>query len=285
MSAQQASAEVSSIEPIPRSRDAVISAKNVTKSFIIKGKESVILDGISLTIREGDFVSVVGPSGCGKTTLLQLISGLQLPTSGTITSDGVDVQGPPPGIVYVFQQYSKSVFPWRTVLDNVVFGLEARRDLDKKARYDIGRKQLALVGLEGYEHHYPSQLSGGMQQRLAIARALAPSPKVLLMDEPFSALDALTRTKLQKLVLDLWEKLGITVIFVTHDIEEALLLSSRVISLHKSPAYIDIDLTIDLPHPRSHITLGENPRYLAMRRTLLQSIFRQEGLLKEDEVA
>lgn len=264
---------------------AVLSAHGVVKAFTSRGQRSVILDGIDLEIGEHDFVTIVGPSGCGKTTLLQLLAGLQPVSEGSIRVDGREVSGPPPGVVYVFQQYGKSVFPWRTVLDNVVFGLEQRRGLSRKERLEIGRRHLALVGLDGYEQHYPSQLSGGMQQRLAIARALAPGPRVLLMDEPFSALDALTRAKLQKLVLDLWAELGITVVFVTHDIEEALLLSTRVIALHKSPANIDIALDDDFPHPRNPLTLGEDPRYLAMRRTLLSSIYRQEGLIYEGGVA
>jgi len=259
-----------------------IAARNVVKSFTTRGKESVILDGVTIDVAEGEFLTIVGPSGCGKTTLLQLFAGLQPVTSGSIEVDGKAIQGPPSGIVYVFQQYGKSVFPWRTVLGNVVFGLERKKGMSKAERHAIGREMLELVGLAGYEDHYPSQLSGGMQQRLAIARALAPQPRVLLMDEPFSALDALTRAKLQQLVLDIWQKLGITVIFVTHDIEEALLLSTRVIALHKSPANIDIDLADDFAHPRNLISLGEDPDYLAMRRTLLSSIYRQEGLVYED---
>ncbi|MCU1446994.1 MAG: transporter ATP-binding protein [Cryobacterium sp.] len=261
----------------PRAPAPIIAARSVVKSFTTRGKESVILDGITLDINEGDFVTIVGPSGCGKTTFLQLIAGLQPMTAGSIAFDGVDIVVPPAGAVYVFQQYGKSVFPWRTVLGNVCFGLEGK-GLSKAKREGIARDQLALVGLAGFEHHYPSQLSGGMQQRLAIARALAPGPRMLLMDEPFSALDALTRAKLQKLVLDIWQKLGITVVFVTHDIEEALLLSTRVIALHKSPANIDIDLAIDFPHPRNPLTLGEDSEFLAKRRTLLSSIYRQEGI-------
>lgn len=265
-------------------RQPTVVARSVVKSFTTRGREAVILDRVSLEVQAGDFLTIVGPSGCGKTTLLQLIAGLQPVTDGVIEFDGAPIQGPPPGAVYVFQQYGKSVFPWRTVLGNVCFGLEGR-GLSKRQREEIAREQLALVGLAGFEHHYPSQLSGGMQQRLAIARALAPGPRMLLMDEPFSALDALTRAKLQKLVLDIWQKLGITVIFVTHDIEEALLLSTRVIALHKSPANIDIDLEVGFTHPRNPLTLGEDPRYLSMRRTLLSSIYRQEGLVYDDSVA
>ena len=265
--------------------EVVLSARRIVKSFTMRGTTSVILDGIDLDIREGDFLTIVGPSGCGKTTLLQVLAGLQPATSGSVSFGGQATSGPPPGVVYLFQQYGKSVFPWRTVLDNVAFGLEGTRGLSKKDRYEIARSQLSLVGLEGFEQHYPSQLSGGMQQRVAIARALAPGPRVLLMDEPFSALDALTRAKLQKLVLDIWGELGITVVFVTHDIEEALLLSTRVIALHKSPANIDIDLQDDFPRPRNPLTLAENPDYLTARRTLLSSIYRQEGLDYESGVA
>lgn len=263
-------------------RPVVLGARDVMKSFKSHGQESVIIDHLNLVISEGEFLTIVGPSGCGKTTLLQLLAGLQPATSGAIEFMGTPTHGPPPGVLYVFQQYAKSVFPWRTVLANVGFGLEGRKDISKARRLQIGRETLELVGLTGFENHYPSQLSGGMQQRVAIARALATKPRVLLMDEPFSALDALTRVMLQKLVLDIWERLKITVIFVTHDIEEALLLSTRVIALHKVPADVDIDLDVQLPHPRNPLTLGEDPDYLTMRRTLLSSIYRQEGLIYED---
>ncbi|MCE0762062.1 ABC transporter ATP-binding protein [Pseudonocardia kujensis] len=260
----------------------VLAARDVVKSYLARGGESVVLDHVDLDVADGDFLTIVGPSGCGKTTMLQLLAGLSPVTSGSVRFAGTVVESPPPGVVYVFQQFAKSIFPWRTVLDNVVFGLERDRGIDRRRRTEIGREMLGRVGLEAYERHYPGQLSGGMQQRLAIARALATSPRVLLMDEPFSALDALTRAKLQKLVLDLWRSLGITVVFVTHDIEEALLLSTRVVALRKSPATVDIDLRVDFAHPRNPVTLGEDPRFLAMRRQLLDSIYRQEGLSYED---
>lgn len=274
--------EEASVSTTDGGRGPVLAVRDVVKSFQSRGAESVILDHVSLEVADGAFVTIVGPSGCGKTTLLQLLAGLQPATSGVVEFAGAAVRQPPPGVVYVFQQFAKSIFPWRTVLENVVFGLERCRDLDCRQREEVGRANLELVGLAAYERHYPSQLSGGMQQRLAIARALATNPRVLLMDEPFSALDALTRAKLQKLVLDLWRRLGVTVVFVTHDIEEALLLSTRVVALHKSPAKIDIDLTVDFAHPRNPLTLGEDPRFLALRRQLLGSIYRQEGLTYED---
>ena len=259
-------------------KSTLIEVRGVSKSFRIQQASFCVFEGLNLAIEEGSFVSIVGPSGCGKSTLLKVIAGLQRPTSGSVFFKGEPVTKPPANMIYLFQQYPKSVFPWRTVWQNVLFGIEDKKDLDRGEIQERGRKYLALVGLQGNETLYPSQLSGGMQQRLAIARALACEPEVVLMDEPFSAVDALTRMKLQQLLLEIWDRVNITVIFVTHDVEEAALLSRRVIALTRTPAIIDKDLRIDLPYPRNHLTTREDPRFGSYRRELLHSIFQAESM-------
>ena len=186
-----------------------------------------VFENLTYKIPERSFLSVIGPSGCGKSTLLRLISGLDRPTAGYIIFNGRQINGPPKGMIYVFQQYTKSIFPWLTVLKNIEFGLTSQK---KVARREVREKCLEyvhLVGLDGYEDYYPAQLSGGMQQRVAIARALIGEPKILLMDEPFSALDGMTRAILQELLLQIWETMPVTIIFVTHDVEEAIFLWGR----------------------------------------------------------
>jgi NitT/TauT family transport system ATP-binding protein len=211
--------------------NTVLAARGLSKAFGVGGGTNTVFEDIDLDIEAGSFVSIVGPSGCGKTTLLRILAGLQSPTSGTVYFKNDKITGPPPNLLFVFQQYTKSVLPWRTVIDNVCFGLEVRGGMSKRQRREHAREFLRLVGLEGKDDLFPIQLSGGMQQRVAIARALVCEPEILLMDEPFSALDALTRMTLQRLVMRLWDQLDITIGFVTHDIEEALLLSTRVVGL------------------------------------------------------
>src|SRR2546425_1375813 len=252
--------------------------RGVRKAFAAPGGTTVALNGIDLDIERGSFVSIVGPSGCGKSTLLLIIAGLVAPTSGLVFLEGRKVESPPPSVLYVFQQYTRSLFPWKTVERNVTFGLENRESLSREAIAARTREIIGLVKLTGFERHYPWQLSGGMQQRVAIARALACRPAVLLMDEPFSAVDALTRVGLQELLLRLWRELGLTVIFVTHDTDEALYLSTRVVALTAAPASVAVDLPIELEHPRDQITTRELPRYLEYRRRVLDQLFAAEGL-------
>ena len=187
------------------------------------------------------------------------------------------VNGPPPDVLYVFQQYTRSLFPWKTVKSNVAFGLESkglsRNEVDARTE-----ELISLVKLTGFERHYPWQLSGGMQQRVAIARALACRPAVLLMDEPFSAVDALTRSGLQELVLSLWRELDLTVIFVTHDVDEGVYLSTRIVALSRAPAAIAIDVPIELPRPQDQIATRALPAYLDYRAHLLGKLFADEGL-------
>jgi NitT/TauT family transport system ATP-binding protein len=186
------------------------------------------------------------------------------------------VTAPPRAAIYVFQQYTRSLFPWKTVQDNVAYGLENRERLARDPIRQRTRELLRLVKLDGFERHYPWQLSGGMQQRVAIARALACRPDVLLMDEPFSSVDALTRVGLQELVLRLWRELGLTVVFVTHDVDEAIYLSTRVVALARAPATVAADVAIELPHPRDQIATRALPRYLQYRERLLQQLFSEE---------
>lgn len=262
-------------------RRTVLAARDVVKSFPTRDGESVVLDHVSIDVADGDFLTIVGPSGCGKTTMLQLLAGLQMVTSGAVQFSGTAIESPPPGVVYVFQQFAKSIFPWRTVLDNVVFGLEHDRGTIANGGSRSGGRcwiVSASPPSSGITRpSCPAGCSSGWPSRGHSRPSAGPAH-----GRAFSALDALTRAKLQKLVLDLWRSLGITVVFVTHDIEEALLLSTRVIALHKSPANIDIDLRVNFSHPRNPVTLGEDRRYLAMRRQLLGSIYRQEGLSYED---
>jgi NitT/TauT family transport system ATP-binding protein len=206
------------------------------------------------------------------------MAGLVRPTSGETRLKSRPVVEPPAEIVYVFQQYTRSLFPWKTVEGNVAYGLEARSKLDRKQIAKRAREYIDLVKLEGFERHYPWQLSGGMQQRVAIARALACGPDVLLMDEPFSSVDSLTRVGLQDLLLGVWKELGLTVVFVTHDTDEAIYLSTRVIALSKSPSRVEMDLAIELPLPRDQITTREIPTYLAYRHRILAQLFADEGL-------
>lgn len=262
-----------------------LNISGVRKTYAAPSGETTALNGVNLEIERGGFISIVGPSGCGKSTLLQIMAGLVAPTSGEVSLDGKVVDSPPPNALYVFQQYTRSLFPWKSVQANVAFGLENRERL---SRSEIDRQTqdiIKLVRLEGFESHYPWQLSGGMQQRVAIARALVCKPAVLLMDEPFSAVDALTRVGLQELVRTLWRELGLTVVFVTHDVDEGVYLSTRVVALTRSPGTVAIDLPIDLPSPRDQIKTRALPRYLDYRAQLLAQLFADEGLATTSEVA
>jgi NitT/TauT family transport system ATP-binding protein len=226
-----------------------------------------ILQDVSLEVREHEFVCIVGASGCGKTTLLRLLGGLLRPTQGTVMFRGKPVTGPDRALAIVFQDYAKALLPWRTVAGNVELALESRR-VPRGERPDIIRKLLAQVGLDDRADAFPVQLSGGMQQRLQIARCLAQSPQVLLMDEPFGALDAMTRQTLQDEVARLSAESGTTVVFVTHDLEEAIYLGDRVISMESRPGRIGELVGVDLPRPRNQLTTREDARFLALRHRL-----------------
>jgi NitT/TauT family transport system ATP-binding protein len=226
-----------------------------------------ILQDIALTVREHEFVCIVGASGCGKTTLLRLLGGLLQPSRGQVTFRGQPVTGPDRALAIVFQDYAKALLPWRTVAGNVELALESRRT-PRNERPEIIRALLAQVGLADRADAFPLQLSGGMQQRLQIARCLAQAPQVLLMDEPFGALDAMTRQTLQDEVARLSADSGTTVVFVTHDLEEAIYLGDRVIAMESRPGRIGEVVDVDLPRPRNQLTTREDPRFLALRHRL-----------------
>lgn len=245
-----------------------ISIRNIDMYFPINKVATKVLDGVNLEIREGEFVSILGPSGCGKSTLISLISGLQFPSSGEVLVNGMKVTGPGSDRGLVFQDYT--LFPWMTILDNIIFALEeVERGLSKKDLRIKGRHFLDIVGLGDFANNYPSELSGGMQQRVAIARAFALNPGILLMDEPFGAADALTRTHLQDLLLHLWEANRKTVMVVTHDIDEALLLSDRVAVMTSRPSRIKEIVEINFDRPRNRASLVQNPEYIELRSNLL----------------
>ncbi|HYJ16497.1 MAG TPA: ABC transporter ATP-binding protein [Candidatus Limnocylindria bacterium] len=234
------------------------------------------IGNITCQVEAGEFVSFVGPSGCGKTTLLMSIAGLLAPSSGRVIVKGKEVSGPPVNLVLLFQEYNKSLFAWRSVLGNVGFGLTARgARLTGAAAEDKARKLIELVGLKGFESHYPWELSGGMQQRVAIARALAYEPEVLLMDEPFGSLDALTRLELEDTLLRLWAELKTTILFITHDIEEAIYLSDRIWVLSRRPSKIIEELKVDFPRPRHQVTTRAQARFMELRNAIYRQIGNQ----------
>jgi NitT/TauT family transport system ATP-binding protein len=230
---------------------------------------------VSVQIERGEYVSIAGPSGCGKSTLLHIMAGLSHPTAGVVRLEGEVIDQPRGEMMYVFQQYTKSIFPWKTVLDNVLLGVKYHSAVPRKALEQICLDHLDLVGLRRYPRYYPYQLSGGMQQRVAIARALARRPKILLMDEPFSALDAMMRVELQDLLLKLWSDLRLTILFVTHDLDEALYLAQRVIMLSASPGTIAEEVEVPLPYPRQQIETRSDARYLSLRERLYHSMVAQ----------
>lgn len=228
-----------------------VKIDKVEKKFNGRNGEMVALNGVSLDIKENEFVCVVGPSGCGKSTLLNIIAGLLEPTSGKVEVDGKVVEGPGPERGVVFQQYA--LFPWLTVLKNVQFGLKLQGKSEEEAKAEA-MKYLKMVDLEQFANSYPKELSGGMKQRVAIARAYAVNPQVLLMDEPFGALDAQTRTQLQTELLNTWEKEKKTCFFITHDVDEAIILAQRVVIMSARPGRIKEIVDIDIPYPRDQET-------------------------------
>ena len=253
---------------------AKLTIKDVTVTFQRRRGGSVVaVDRLDLVVRDKEFVCIVGPSGCGKSTLLRVIAGLTRPSSGDVVLDGVRVGGPGADRGMVFQSYT--LFPWLTVQGNVEFGPRlSRHPPELCAR--IAKRYIDLVGLSGFEHAYPKELSGGMMQRAAIARALANDPEILLMDEPFGALDAQTRTLMQELLLSVWEQTHKTVLFVTHDIDEAVLLADRVYVMTARPGRIKREVHVSLPRPRT-VDVLDSEEFLHLRREVHQSI-REESL-------
>jgi NitT/TauT family transport system ATP-binding protein len=229
----------------------------------------VALYNISLAIRKNEFISLLGPSGCGKTTLIRIIAGLLSADCGEVLVNGRLVTAPGPDRCMVFQQFG--LLPWRTVLSNVEFGLEIE-GVPKDERAALAGQYLELVGLKGFEHYYPHQISGGMQQRVGIARALSKKPDILLMDEPFGAVDAQTREQLQEELLKIWSRTDTTVVFVTHSIDEALYLSDRVVVMHARPGRIKEEVSVDLPRPRWEGDVKADPRFAQLRSQLRESL-------------
>ena len=226
-----------------------------------------IVDGITLDVASGEFVCIIGPSGCGKTTLLRLASGLVLPTSGQVSVGGRAVAGPDRSTAVVFQDYTRALLPWRDAVGNVALAMEGTGIPRHEARAGIA-DLLDRVGLSGHEDKYPQQLSGGMQQRLQIARCLAQGPSVLLMDEPFGALDAMTRQDLQDEILRLVAERRTTVVFITHDLEEAIYLGDRVVLLQANPGRIARIVDVTIPKPRDQLATREHPEFVRLRREL-----------------
>jgi NitT/TauT family transport system ATP-binding protein len=235
--------------------------------------EKPVIANVTFAVVAGEIVSIVGPSGCGKTTLLKILAGLLQPKQGSVRFQDQVVHGVPDGLAMVFQEYSRSLLPWTTVAGNVELPLRYK-NLDKPARARLVSESLEAVGLAGFGQHYPWQLSGGMQQRVAIARALAYQPKLLLMDEPFASVDAQTRADLEDLVASVRERFGITIVFITHDIDEAVYLSDRVVVLSKSPTTVLDVVTTELPRPRDQIATKALQQFVDKRSAIARLIRR-----------
>lgn len=247
------------------SGENLIEIESVGRTYVDTSSNAVeALQDVSLSVRKGEFLSIIGPSGCGKTTLLRLLAGLDAPQAGRITLEGEKITAPDPRRGYVFQQ--GSLFPWLTVEKNIAAGLKAR-GVYKENKQDVGRF-VELIGLQGFEKTYPHQISGGMAQRVAIARALINQPVALLLDEPMGALDAFTRADLQDKLLEIWEKNGTTMVLVTHDVDEAVYLSDRIVVMTPRPGKISEMIDVDLPRPRDRAA-GD---FTALRSAILEKL-------------
>ncbi|GAA3837634.1 ABC transporter ATP-binding protein [Streptomyces phyllanthi] len=249
----------------------LLSVSGLKKVYEGSGRRVEAVRDLTFTVDAGELVCLVGPSGCGKTTLLKCMAGLLTPTSGEVLLEGRPVSGPPPGMAVVFQEYGRSLFPWMRVGENVELPLK-QKQLSRQRRRALVADALESVGLGDAAGAYPWQLSGGMQQRVAIARALAYEPDVLLMDEPFAAVDAQTRADLEDLVRGLWRDRGITILFVTHDIDEAVYLGERVLILSASPTVVQEQLKVDLPSERDQLHTRVDPRFAELRTRVYEQI-------------
>ncbi len=252
------------------SRPGTLSVRAVSRSFAANagGAPTLALQATDLEVAENDFITILGPSGCGKSTLLRIVAGLDRQTSGEVLLDGKVIAGPSAERGMVFQSYT--LFPWLTVLENVCFGLR-ERGLGQSEQLAIAHDFIKKVGLVGFEQHFPKQLSGGMQQRTAIARALANGPRILLMDEPFGALDHQTRELMQELLLSIWEAEKKTVLFVTHDIDEAVFMGSRVVVMSARPGRIKLDRTVSFAHPR-HYSIKTGTEFASLKAELTEQV-------------
>lgn len=254
-----------------KERNIKVVIEDVRKSYMGRSGEVVALNGVNLEIAHNEFVTVVGPSGCGKSTLLNIIAGLLEPTSGRVICNGKEVHGTGMDRGVVFQQYA--LFPWLTVMKNVMFPLNMKGIKGKEAE-ETAMKYIRMVDLEKFADHYPKELSGGMKQRVAIARAYAAEPEILLMDEPFGALDAQTRTQLQQELLDTWEKEQKTCFFITHDVDEAIILGQRVVIMSARPGRIKDIVDIDIPYPRNQET-KMSPRFLELKNRIWSQVYQE----------
>jgi ABC-type dipeptide/oligopeptide/nickel transport system ATPase component len=248
--------------------NSFIQLSEVHKQFVVKKQTFEALCDVNLSIEEGQFVSIVGPSGCGKSTILRILAGLEDVSTGDVIVDGADVIGPGADRGMVFQTYT--LFPWLSVRENIQFGLKLK-GIPLTIRRRMADRFLELIKLEKFTNAYPHQLSGGMKQRVAIARALAANPKVLLMDEPFGALDAQTKMDMQEMLRDIWQTEQTTVVFITHDIDEAIYLSQRVVLMAANPGRIIAQYEVDLPEERDLLT-RELPQFLKLKRELIQRL-------------
>jgi NitT/TauT family transport system ATP-binding protein len=257
---------------MPDRATSLLAVRDVSKDYAVTSGAAVkALDGVSLDVHQGEFVAVIGPSGCGKTTLFGIIGGLVTDFDGEVLINGESVRGGHSDIGMVFQE--ESTFPWRTTLQNVMFPMEVA-GMPKKEREERARHFVRLVGLDGFEDRYPAELSGGMKQRTAIARTLAYEPKILLMDEPFGALDEQTRMLLGDKILQIWRELEQTTLLITHNITEAVQLADRVVVMTFRPGRIKETITIDLPHPRTRETLRE-ARFAELREQVWSSLMNE----------
>lgn len=251
----------------------MLSVSGLKKVYQTDGGEFEAIRDLSFTLEAGEFACLVGPSGSGKTTLLKCIAGLMPVTEGTVVVSGKVVSGPPKNLAVVFQEYGRSLYPWLRVAENVELPLKVK-GIAKAERETLVAEALEAVGLSAVPRSFPWQLSGGMQQRVAIARAVAYQPEVLLMDEPFAAVDAQTRAELEDLVRSVWKKFGVTILFVTHDIDESVYLGERVIVLSNTPTVIQDDLRVNLPSDRDQLTTRESPEFAQLRHRVYEQIQR-----------
>jgi NitT/TauT family transport system ATP-binding protein len=254
----------------------ILVASHVAKSYGTGPGATVAIKDLSFEVHDREFICIVGPSGCGKTTLLKCVSGLLPVTSGEVTLDGRRVTAPPEQMAVVFQEYGRSLFPWMRVDQNVRFPLRRKRMVRPEVERLVS-EALAAVGLSEFARHYPWQLSGGMQQRVAIARALAYQPEILVMDEPFASVDAQTRADLEDLLLSVWEKFHVTILFVTHDIDEAVYMGDRILVLTRRPTVLEEIVEVDLPRPRDQVATKELPRFAHLRALVYRSIKKPAG--------
>lgn len=248
--------------------EVILSMKNVYKEYPKDDEILQVLEAVNFDVKEGELVCILGPSGCGKTTILRIIAGLVDKTSGSIIVDGHEITGPGPDRGMVFQDFA--LFPWRTVKRNIEFGLEIKK-IPPEERSKIAEQFIHLVGLEGFENSHPSELSGGMKQRVGIARALANNPHILLMDEPFGALDSQTRNQMQTELLRIQDETKKTIVFITHSVDESVFLADRILILSSRPGHVVKEYKIDLPRPRDR----GDPEFIAIRRSILMDLEQQ----------